>query len=73
MANENKAVLNIEGMMCPHCEAHVRQALEALPGVAVLSISHESNRAEVTRPSTVTDAALYDAVSGAGYTLKGIQ
>ena len=72
MSTENKTVLHIEGMMCPHCEAHVKQALNAIPGVEVLSISHEANQAEITKTPEVTDAALFDAVRGAGYELKSV-
>ncbi|MBR1496522.1 MAG: cation transporter [Oscillospiraceae bacterium] len=73
MADGNHAILNIEGMMCPHCEAHVKQALEALPGVTVRSISHEAKRAEITRPAGVADAALFGAVKDAGYTLLSVE
>ena len=40
--------LNIEGMMCPHCEARVRKALEALEGVESAVVSHEAGTAIVT-------------------------
>ena len=62
-----KTTLHIEGMMCPHCEARVKDALNAVPGVNVLSISHESNSAEIEKAPGVTDAQLLDAVKGAGY------
>ena len=64
--------LSIEGMMCPHCEAHVKSALNAVPGVEVLSISHEQNCAEIQRGPSVPDEALFEAVKGAGYELKRI-
>ncbi|MBR1659176.1 MAG: heavy metal translocating P-type ATPase [Oscillospiraceae bacterium] len=72
MANENKTILQIDGMMCPHCEAHVKEVLNSIPGVEVLSISHETNKAEITKTPAVSDAALFDAVKGAGYELKAI-
>lgn len=72
MAGENKTTLHIEGMMCPHCEAHVKEALNAVSGVEVLSISHEAKTAEITRAPQVTDAQLFDAVREAGYELKSV-
>ena len=59
--------LKIEGMMCAHCEAHVKQALEALPGVARAAVSHQTGTATVTLSADVTDAALRQAVQAAGY------
>ena len=73
MENNNKATLHIEGMMCPHCEAHVKNALNAVSGVEVLSISHEAKRAEIHKAPGVSDAALFDAVKDAGYELKSIE
>ena len=71
-ATNETATLNIEGMMCPHCEAHVKEALNALPGVEVLSISHEAKKAEIRRDAGVTDEQLREAVTGAGYTLSKV-
>ncbi len=67
-----KTVLHIEGMMCPHCEAHVKEALTGVPGVEVLRISHESNSAEITKTPEVTDEQLFEAVKAAGYELKSL-
>lgn len=64
-----KTTLRIEGMMCPHCEARVKDALNAVPGVNVLSVSHEKHSAEIEKAPGVTDAQLLDAVKGAGYEL----
>ena len=61
--------LKIEGMMCGHCEAHVRQALEALPGVDSAAVSHESGTAVVTLSADVSDEMLKKAVADAGYTV----
>lgn len=61
--------LKIEGMMCGHCEAHVRQALEALPGVESAAVSHESGTAVVTLSADVSDEVLKKAVTDAGYTV----
>ena len=72
MSTENKTTLHIEGMMCPHCEAHVKEALNAVPGVNVLIVSHETNSAEIEKAPGVTDEQLKAAVSGAGYELKSV-
>ena len=70
--NNMSCKLSIEGMMCPHCEAHVKNALNAVPGVEVLQISHQTNSAEIKRAADVTDEALSEAVKNAGYVLTGV-
>jgi len=65
-----KKTLHIEGMMCPHCEAHVRKALEALPEVESAVVSHVSGTAEVTLASPVSDEVLKKTVEDQGYTVK---
>lgn len=57
----------IEGMMCPMCEKHTREALSAMAGVEVKSVSHVDNNAVVEVTGDVTDDALMAAVNGAGY------
>ncbi|MCQ2527991.1 MAG: cadmium-translocating P-type ATPase [Saccharofermentans sp.] len=57
----------IEGMMCPMCEKHTREALDAISGVEVKSVSHADNKAVVEVTGDVTDEALMTAVNGAGY------
>ena len=47
--------LTVEGMMCPHCEAHVKKALEALDGVETATASHEAGNAVVTLSGAVED------------------
>ncbi len=64
--------LNIEGMMCVHCEARVKKALEALEGVASAEVSHEKGTAVVTLTADITDAALKKAVEDQDYTVTGI-
>ena len=59
--------MNIEGMMCAHCEARVKKALEAVPGVSAAEVSHEKNSAVVTADSTVTAEALKAAVEAQDY------
>ena len=62
--------LHIEGMMCPHCEAHVRKALEALPEVASAVVSHVSGTAVVTLKTPLGDDVLKKTVEDQGYTVK---
>lgn len=59
--------LKIEGMMCPHCEAHVKEALEKVPGVSKAVPSHEKGEAVITLSRDVPDADLAAAVTAAGY------
>ena len=65
--------MHIEGMMCAHCEATVKKALEALDGVASADVSHEAGTAVVTLTHAVDDAALKAAVEAKDYTVKGIE
>ncbi len=64
--------LTIEGMMCPHCEACVKKALEAVAGVASAEVSHVKGTAVVTLTSPVDDAALKKAVEDEEYTVTSI-
>ena len=59
--------LNVEGMMCQHCVAHVTKALEKVEGVASVDVSLEENRATVALSADVADKVLIDAVVDAGY------
>ena len=65
--------VRIEGMMCPHCEAHVKKALEALGGVTGAEVSHEKGTAIVSMTESVDNAAITAAVTDAGYTVLGIE
>ncbi|MCR4676170.1 MAG: heavy metal translocating P-type ATPase [Sphaerochaetaceae bacterium] len=64
--------MDIEGMMCPHCEARVKKALEAVDGVVSAEVSHEKNCALVTAEPSVAKEALSKAVTDADYTVKGV-
>ncbi len=64
--------MTIEGMMCPHCEANVKKALEALDGVTLADVSHEKGQAVVTLEKDVDDVTLKKAVEEKDYTVKGI-
>ena len=67
----NKTI-HIEGMMCAHCEATVKKALEALDGVESAAVSHEQGTAVVTLTAPVDDEALKQAVEAKDYTVTGI-
>ena len=65
--------LKIEGMMCGHCEMHVKKALEALDGVKKAEVSHTSGTAVVTLEKAVSDDVLKQAVTDQGYQVTDIQ
>lgn len=59
--------LKVEGMMCGHCEAHVKSALESLDGVTEANVSHESGTAVVTLSKEVADDDLKAVIEAEGY------
>ncbi len=65
--------MNVEGMMCPHCEANVKKALEAIPNVKEAVANHEQNSVKVTLSGPVDKNSLITAVEEKGYTVKGIR
>ena len=65
--------LTIEGMMCGHCEARVKKALEALPEVKEAVVSHKAGPAVVTLESAVSDEALKEAVEAQDYKVISVQ
>ena len=67
-----KKTISIEGMMCGHCEAAVKKALEALPEVTEAAVSHTAGTAVVTLSAPVDDAVLKAAVEAKDYTVTGI-
>ena len=68
-----KKTLKVEGMMCGHCEACVKKALEALPEVDEAVVSHEAGTAIVTLNAEVADDVLKNAVEAQDYKVTGIQ
>ena len=73
---ENKTMtktMKIEGMMCGHCEAAVKKALEALDGVASAEVSHEKGTAVVTLEKDVDNAVLTKAVEDKDYKVVSVQ
>ena len=69
---EMKKTMKIEGMMCGHCEAAVKKALEALDGVEMAEVSHEAGTAIVTLSSDVSDEVLTKAVEDKDYKVLSV-
>ena len=69
---EEKTIL-IEGMMCEHCEAHVKKALEALPGIESAQASHKDKEAVIKISSQVPEESIKQAITAAGYDFIGIK
>lgn len=68
--NTMTTTLKINGMMCPHCEATVKTALESIDGVTSAEVSHESGTAVVTLSKEVNEDVLKQAVVDKGYTVE---
>lgn len=68
-----KKTMQIEGMMCGHCEARVKKCLEALPGVTEAVVSHEAGTAVVTSDDQIADETLKKAVEEQDYKVISIQ
>ena len=71
MFGKNKVTMKIEGMMCGHCEARVKQTLEAIEGVAKADVSHEKGTAIVTLNGDVETNVLKEVVEAQGYKVIG--
>lgn len=67
-----KTKLEIKGMMCPHCEAHVRKALEGMEGVTVQRVSHEDACAEIETAAPVAEETFRSVIADAGYELTAV-
>ncbi len=65
--------LTVEGMMCPHCVAHVKKALEDVEGVSEAVVDLDAGSAVAKLSDAVDDTVLVNAVVGAGYEVKGIE
>ena len=68
-----KKTIHITGMMCAHCEATVKKALEAIPGVESATVSHEAGTAVIACGEAVENDALKAAVEAKDYTVTGIE
>ena len=66
-----KKIIKVDGMMCAHCQEHVRKALAAVDGVQSVEVSLEDKQAVVVLNKEVPDSALNEAVTEAGYTPVG--
>jgi Cu2+-exporting ATPase len=71
--NKMKETVKIEGMMCNHCEATVKKALEALDGVDSAEVSHEKGTAVLSVSKAVADADIQKAVEDKDYKFVGIE
>ena len=65
--------LKVEGMMCMHCEARVKKALEAIPGVENAVADHTAGMVAVTLNGAVADETLRAAVEAQGYQVTGLE
>ena len=68
-----KKVMHIEGMMCGHCEAAVKKALEALPQVDEAVVSHEAGTAELTLNAEIAEDVLKKTVEDKDYTVTSVE
>ncbi|MBO6129898.1 MAG: heavy metal translocating P-type ATPase [Pseudobutyrivibrio sp.] len=69
----NTMEITVKGMMCAHCEAHVKEALEKITGVDEATANHEANLVTLKTSADVAEADLKAAVEGAGYEYVGIK
>lgn len=67
-----KNIIGVEGMMCPHCEAHMTEAIKKAFGVTVASASHQEKKAEFVTDSAANEELARKTVADAGYTFTGI-
>jgi cation transport ATPase len=64
--------LSVYGMMCPHCERHVAQALASIPGVSSVSADHRNNSVTLECSTTIDTDLLAATIQKAGYEYKGL-
>ncbi|MBQ5426712.1 MAG: heavy metal translocating P-type ATPase [Pseudobutyrivibrio sp.] len=69
----NTMEITVNGMMCMHCEAHVKEALEKLPGIEEATANHEANLVTLKTSADVAEADIKAAVEAAGYEYAGIK
>ena len=67
-----KITVNVEGMMCGHCEAHVNKAIQAAFGAEDVVSSHENGTTVFSVPEKVDEAKVEEVIKEAGYKFKGI-
>lgn len=66
-------IMDVTGMMCPHCEARVEKALKTVPGVSGCKASHEENKVTLTLTQDVEDDVLRKVIENEGYTVNSIK
>ena len=64
--------VSVEGMMCAHCEAHVKEAISAIEGVTEVVADHDQNLVTITATGDIPEDSIREAVEKAGYNYKGI-
>ena len=64
--------IKVNGMMCEHCEAHVKKALEAIDGIESAVASHDENLVTITASKDIDEAVIKAAVEDAGYEYAGL-
>ena len=69
----NTMEITVKGMMCQHCEAHVKEALEKIAGVEEATANHEANLVTLKTSADVAESDLKAAVEAAGYEYVGIK
>ena len=69
---DNEMKINVNGMMCGHCEAHVKKALEGVDGIESAAPSHADNCVTLTTSKDVDEAVIKAAIEDAGYEYAGI-
>ena len=67
-----KIVLNVQGLMCPRCEARVNEAVGKVPSVREVTASHKKGTAEAICEDAVSAEAVKDAIQAAGYAVTGV-
>jgi Cu2+-exporting ATPase len=68
-----KETVRIEGMMCPHCEASVKKALEAIDGIESAEVSHEKGTAEITLSKEVAADVIQQVIEAKDYKFVSIE
>ena len=70
-AKENSMKISVKGMMCEHCEMHVKKALEAIDGITSATASHETGTVTIETSKEVDEELIKKAVTDAGYEYCG--
>lgn len=69
---ETTMKITVNGMMCPHCEAHVKESLEKIDGIEHAAANHEDNTVELTTSKDIAEADIRSAIESCGYEYDGI-